>query len=140
MVEETITSTPAFRRARRETEHFLGHLPRFGKELVDLVGGVIRDDSGKEGTQVEGILARGGTILGTANRGNPFARKVVRSGVEEVVDVSQQIIENISLLEIDGLAVLPQAQERFTLTNTGWWWISPLLFAEGKLVKETLSI
>ena len=26
-----------FRRARRETEHLLGHLPRFGKELVDLV-------------------------------------------------------------------------------------------------------
>jgi 1-deoxy-D-xylulose-5-phosphate synthase len=26
-----------FRRARRETEHLLGHLPRFGKELVELV-------------------------------------------------------------------------------------------------------
>jgi len=26
-----------FRKAKRETEHFLGHLPRFGKELVDLV-------------------------------------------------------------------------------------------------------
>jgi 6-phosphofructokinase 1 len=57
-------------------------------------------------TEVEGILARGGTILGTANRGNPFARKVVRDGVEVVVDVSEQIIENIKLLEIDALIVI----------------------------------
>ena len=27
---------------------------------------------------VRGILPRGGTILGSANRGNPYARKVIR--------------------------------------------------------------
>ena len=31
---------------------------------------------------VRGILPRGGTILGTANRGNPYARKVIRDGKE----------------------------------------------------------
>ena len=34
---------------------------------------------------VRGILPRGGTILGTANRGNPYARKVIRDG-KEVTD------------------------------------------------------
>ena len=35
-LSRTMTSD-LFRRARRETEQLLGHLPRFGKELVDLV-------------------------------------------------------------------------------------------------------
>jgi phosphofructokinase-like protein len=56
--------------------------------------------------EVRGILPRGGTILGTANRGNPFARKMVGDGKEEVVDVSDQIIHNIKLLEIDALIVI----------------------------------
>ena len=30
---------------------------------------------------VRGLIGRGGTILGTANRGNPFARRVTRDGV-----------------------------------------------------------
>ena len=29
--------------------------------------------------EVRGILPRGGTILGAANRGNPYARKLIRS-------------------------------------------------------------
>ena len=41
---------------------------------------------------VRGILPRGGTILGTANRGNPFARKVMQAGKEVVIDVSEEII------------------------------------------------
>jgi 1-deoxy-D-xylulose-5-phosphate synthase len=35
-LSRTMTSD-LFRKAKRETEQFLGHLPRFGKELVDLV-------------------------------------------------------------------------------------------------------
>ena len=56
--------------------------------------------------EVRGILPRGGTILGTANRGNPFARKVVKDGKEVVVDISDQIIQNIKLFGLDALIVI----------------------------------
>lgn len=55
---------------------------------------------------VRGILPRGGTILGTANRGNPFARKVVRDGVEEIIDVSDQVVDRVQELELDALIVV----------------------------------
>jgi len=55
---------------------------------------------------VRGILPRGGTVLGTANRGNPFARRVVRDGVEKVVDVSDRIVERIAELSLDSLIVV----------------------------------
>ncbi len=56
--------------------------------------------------EVRGILPRGGTILGTANRGNPFARKVVRDGKEVIEDVSDRVVEAIRKLDIDGLVVV----------------------------------
>lgn len=56
--------------------------------------------------EVRGILPRGGTILGTANRGNPFARKVVRDGVEVVEDVSDEIVAAIHNLGLDALIVI----------------------------------
>lgn len=55
---------------------------------------------------VKGILPRGGTILGTANRGNPYARKVVRDGKEEFVDVSADIIQAIKDQKLDALIVI----------------------------------
>jgi len=55
---------------------------------------------------VRGILPRGGTILGTANRGNPFARKVLRDGREEVVDVSDEVTAAIQDLKLDALIVI----------------------------------
>jgi len=55
---------------------------------------------------VLGILPRGGTILGTSNRGNPFAFPIVREGQVEVVDVSEEIVSRIDCLEIDGLVVV----------------------------------
>lgn len=55
---------------------------------------------------VRGILPRGGTILGTANRGNPFARKVQRNGRTVIEDYSQRIVENIQSLELDALVVV----------------------------------
>jgi hypothetical protein len=55
---------------------------------------------------VRGILPRGGTILGTANRGNPFARKIIRDGKEVTVDVSDEIVKGIERLELDALLVL----------------------------------
>jgi ATP-dependent phosphofructokinase / diphosphate-dependent phosphofructokinase len=50
---------------------------------------------------VSGILPRGGTILGTTNRGNPFKYKTVENGQEVVRDISDQVIANASKLGID---------------------------------------
>lgn len=55
---------------------------------------------------VRGLLPRGGTILGAANRGNPYARKVIRDGKEVMIDVSDEIIKGIKRLEMDALLVL----------------------------------
>lgn len=55
---------------------------------------------------VRGILPRGGTILGAANRGNPFARKVIRNGEEVIIDTSHEIINGIQRLNLDALLVL----------------------------------
>jgi ATP-dependent phosphofructokinase / diphosphate-dependent phosphofructokinase len=55
---------------------------------------------------VRGILPRGGTILGTANRGNPFARKILRDGHVVIEDVSDLVIASIRSLKLDGLIVV----------------------------------
>lgn len=55
---------------------------------------------------VRGILPRGGTILGAANRGNPYARKVIRDGQEVILDVSDEIVKGIERLQMDALLVL----------------------------------
>ena len=55
---------------------------------------------------VRGILPRGGTILGTANRGNPFARKVKKDGQEVIEDISAKLIANIRALGLDALIVV----------------------------------
>ncbi len=55
---------------------------------------------------VSGILPRGGTILGAANRGNPFARQVIRDGREVTIDVSGEITRSIQQMELDALLVL----------------------------------
>ncbi|MBI5352219.1 MAG: ATP-dependent 6-phosphofructokinase [Chloroflexi bacterium] len=56
--------------------------------------------------EVRGILPRGGTILGSANRGNPYARKVIRDGQEVTIDVSDEIIKGINKLKLEALLVL----------------------------------
>src|SRR5215470_7386230 len=43
---------------------------------------------------VSGILPRGGTILGTTNRGNPFRYKITENGREVERDISGDIIAN----------------------------------------------
>jgi 6-phosphofructokinase len=55
---------------------------------------------------VRGLLPRGGTILGAANRGNPYARKVLREGKEVTIDVSDEIVKGIKRLKMDALLVL----------------------------------
>ena len=53
-----------------------------------------------------GILFIGGTILGTTNRGNPFAYKTVVSGREIEEDMSSLILSNTRDLGIDVLIVI----------------------------------
>src|ERR1044071_5443143 len=57
-------------------------------------------------SDVRGIISRGGTILGAANRGNPYARKVIRDGKEVTLDVSDEIVKGIERLKLDALLVL----------------------------------
>ncbi len=53
-----------------------------------------------------GILFIGGTILGTTNRGNPFAHKTVVGGREIVEDMSSLVLNNIKELGLDALVVI----------------------------------
>jgi 6-phosphofructokinase 1 len=53
---------------------------------------------------VRGLLTRGGTILGSSNRANPFKYPVkLPGGGEEVRDVSDEIMQNLNALELDAL-------------------------------------
>jgi 6-phosphofructokinase 1 len=52
---------------------------------------------------VSGILPRGGTILGTTNRGNPFHYRTVENGVETFKDISAEVIANSRKLGIDAV-------------------------------------
>lgn len=55
---------------------------------------------------VSGILSRGGTILGTTNRGNPFAYRTQENGKEVVHDYSNLCLENARRLGIEGFVVI----------------------------------
>src|SRR5271165_3758152 len=52
---------------------------------------------------VSGILPRGGTILGTTNRGNPFKFRTVENGQEVTRDISDEVIANAGKLGIDAV-------------------------------------
>jgi len=56
--------------------------------------------------RVSGILPRGGTILGTTNRGNPFNYKTEENGEEVVRDISDEIIANSKKLGIDAIITI----------------------------------
>jgi 6-phosphofructokinase 1 len=55
---------------------------------------------------VSGILPRGGTILGTTNRGNPFSYCITNDGKESVRDFSDEVIKNAKALGLDALIVI----------------------------------
>jgi 6-phosphofructokinase 1 len=56
--------------------------------------------------EVRGILPRGGTILGTSSRGNPFRYKVMEDGQLVERDLSQVAIDNIKKMGIEALVVV----------------------------------
>jgi ATP-dependent phosphofructokinase / diphosphate-dependent phosphofructokinase len=57
-------------------------------------------------SQVSGILHRGGTILGTTNRDNPFKYYTERNGVVSYRDMSGQALENLRSRGIEALIVI----------------------------------
>jgi 6-phosphofructokinase 1 len=52
---------------------------------------------------VRGLQARGGTILGTSNRGNPLSYPVKENGKTVLKDVTDDIVRNIRKMKIDVL-------------------------------------
>jgi len=83
----------------------------YGYEVIGIRDGYdgFIDDRGVTRLGIEdvrGLLPRGGTILGAASRGNPYARKVIHDGKEIIIDVSNEIIQGIKRLELDALLVL----------------------------------
>src|SRR5690349_557427 len=56
---------------------------------------------------VQHILSRGGTMLGSSNRANPFAYPVkLPDGRVEIHDVSKRCMSNLSKLDLHGLVVV----------------------------------
>lgn len=55
---------------------------------------------------VTGLLARGGTILGTTNRNNPLRYPLEKDGKLTVCDLSARCIENARRLGLDALVVV----------------------------------
>jgi 6-phosphofructokinase 1 len=87
---------------------------RYGWEMIgieDAFNGLVdldyRSPHGNvrlEGESVRGILARGGTILGTSNRSDPFQFVVSdASGSKRTTDVSARVMENYAKLGLDAL-------------------------------------
>ena len=73
--------------------------------IPDGFDGLIWPEKSRELTlkDVSGILPRGGTILGTTNRGNPFHYKTIENGKEVIRDISDEVITNSHKLGIDAV-------------------------------------
>lgn len=56
--------------------------------------------------RVSGILAKGGTILGTSNRDNPFNFPVLEGNKKVYKDLSDRAIKNAEILGIEGFIVI----------------------------------
>ena len=56
-----------------------------------------------EPSHVDQILTKGGTILGTSNRSDPFHYVVEKDGKETEVDLSDKVVENYHKLGLDAL-------------------------------------
>lgn len=84
---------------------------RYGGKVIgifDGFDGLIWPEKSKElsPSQIRGILPRGGTVLGTTNRGNPFQYKVEEDGKVVVRDFSDRVIENMKKMDLEALVVV----------------------------------
>jgi 6-phosphofructokinase 1 len=82
----------------------------FGYEIIgiqDSFNGLLTtpyDVAPLDRDSVRGILSKGGTILGTTNRGDPFAFPTkLPDGSTVFLDRSQELLEAMRILELDGL-------------------------------------
>ncbi|MDP8223426.1 MAG: ATP-dependent 6-phosphofructokinase [Candidatus Lernaella stagnicola] len=57
-------------------------------------------------SMVKGLLYRGGTILGSSNKGDPFNYKMVAGDRVTTIDRSDEALQNIRNLELDALFVI----------------------------------
>ncbi len=55
---------------------------------------------------VKGLLFRGGTVLGSTNKGDPFEYRRIVCGKLVVEDLSDEVVQNIEHLGLDGLVVI----------------------------------
>ncbi len=75
--------------------------------FLDGFGGLINNMAKRlDLAAVSGILPRGGTILGTTNRDNPFRYPVMKDGERVYVDMSDHIMANLQEMNIDALVVI----------------------------------
>jgi len=83
---------------------------QYGIEVLgirDGFRGAVEGDFWLLGLQnVSGILPRGGTILGTTNRDNPFAYQTPVDGVPQTVDRSGQVLTNLREQGVDALLAI----------------------------------
>ncbi len=76
--------------------------------ILDGFEGLFRPDGARE-LQVEhvrGLLPRGGTILGTSNRGDPFNYKTLVDGTVQTVDRSRDALARLRELGLGALVVV----------------------------------
>ncbi len=59
-----------------------------------------------EAVEVDPLLQRGGTILGSSNRDNPFKYLMTINGKHQPVDVSETVIDNFKEMGLDGLIAI----------------------------------
>lgn len=57
-------------------------------------------------SDVSGLLPRGGTILGTTNRDNPFAYPTLVNGEIQTLDRSEEVLSRLDSMGIDGLLAI----------------------------------
>ena len=57
-------------------------------------------------TDVSGILIRGGTILGSSNKGDPFHWSVESNGKIEIVDKSEEVLRNYKAWNLDAVIAI----------------------------------
>jgi phosphofructokinase-like protein len=84
---------------------------RYGWRVVGITNGfdgLIWSERSVEMTldSVRGLLPLGGTILGTTNRGNPFAYSVEENGSKVTKDFSALCLQNAEKLGLDALVVI----------------------------------
>jgi 6-phosphofructokinase 1 len=84
---------------------------KYGWEVIGIIDGfegLLSPTKTRQLTSwnTRGILFVGGTILGTTNRGNPFAHKTIVNGREIVEDRSAEVLNNIKELGLEVLIVI----------------------------------